>query len=271
MTTKKKLAAIATVLIVIGLAGSLITYFYENTVTEVFEQKTIAGSQITALNLRSDNTRIELLPSSEQDIKIQLDGSTMSEEKPQLDVKAEDSTLSITMDTNRHKWFTFNIREDSLALKVYLPLKQYNELKISNNNGYILAKQLNVASIQATTDNGRIEFSDTASQTVKVRADNGKITLDHVTGTLDEKTSNGSITLLTKEINQNITLNTNNGRILLQTEKEPAGVTFYTHVDNGRVNLFDKYKGNTVVGDGSIQVKLTADNGSITVKNNNNG
>ncbi|ACT01585.1 DUF4097 family beta strand repeat-containing protein [Paenibacillus sp. JDR-2] len=266
MATKKKLAAIAAVLIVVGLAGSLITYFNGNTVTEVSEQKTITGSQITAVDLHSDNTRIELLPSSEQDIKLQLEGSTTSKEKPQLDIKSEDSTLSITMDTNQHKWFNFNFREDSLVLTIYLPQKQYNELKIANNNGYILAKQLNAASIQASTDNGRIEFSDTTSQTVKVRADNGKITLDHVTGILDGKTSNGSITVLTKEISQNITLNTNNGRILIQTETEPAGVTFYTHVDNGRVNLFDKYKGNTVVGDGNIQVKLTADNGSITVK-----
>ncbi|WP_201005203.1 DUF4097 family beta strand repeat-containing protein [Paenibacillus glycanilyticus] len=266
MTAKKKLTGIAAVLIVIGLAGSLITYFYGNDETEVSEEKTISGSQITSVNLHSDNTRIELLPSSEKDVKIQLNGSTMSKEKPELDVKAEDSTLSITMDTNQHKWFNFDFREDGLVLKVYLPQKQYQELKIANNNGYIQAKQLNAASIQASTDNGRIEFSDITSQTIKVRADNGKIALDHVTGILDGKTSNGSITVLTKEISQNITLDTNNGRILLQTETEPAGVTFYTHVDNGRVNLFDKYKGNTVVGDGNIQVKLTADNGSITVK-----
>jgi Uncharacterized conserved protein len=266
MTTNKKILAVAAVLLIIGLVGSLITYRYGNEMKEISEQQTVAGSQVAAIDIRSDNTRIELLPSTDQDVNIQLDGKVLSNVKPQLSVKAEDSTLMITMNKNQRKWFNFNLREDSLTLKVYLPEKQYNELKIKNNNGYLKAKQLNVTSIQASTNNGRIEFSDTASQAVKVKADNGKIMLDHVTGVLDGRTNNGSITVQTKEINQNITLDTNNGKILIQMETEPTDVTFYTHVDNGRINIFDKYKGNTVVGDGKTLVKLTADNGSITVK-----
>ncbi|SFD81774.1 Putative adhesin [Paenibacillus catalpae] len=266
MTTKKKLWGAAAVLILIGLAGSLFTYQYGDEGREISEQQTVPGAQVAAIAINSDNTRVEILPSADQDVNIQLDGKVMSNVKPQLSVKAEDSTLFISMNKDHHKWFNFSFHQDSLTLKVYLPEKQYNELKITNDNGYIMAKQLNVASIQASTDNGRIEFSDTASQAVKVKADNGKITLDHVTGVLEGRTDNGSITVLTKEITQNITLDTNNGRIMIQTETEPTDVSFYTHVDNGRINIFDKYKGNTVVGDGKTLVKLTADNGSITVK-----
>lgn len=266
MTNKKRLSFIAAALLVIGLVGSLVTYQSTNEFKEVSEQKTITGSQVTAIDINSDNSRIEIWPTTEQDVNIQLSGKTAANVKPLFTANVEDSTLFIRLDEDQNKWFNFNFHDYKLTLKVYLPEKQYNAFKIANNNGYILAQKLTATTIQATTNNGRIELSESTAQEVKVKTDNGKVTLTHVTGVLNGKANNGSITVLTKEISQNITLETDNGRILLQTETEPADVSILTHVDNGRVNLFDKYKGDTVVGNGKTVVKLTANNGSITVK-----
>lgn len=42
-------------------------------------------------------------------------------------------------------------------------------------------------------------------------------------------------------------------------------VAFDVHVDNGRINILDKYEGNTVIGKGTHVIKLTTNNGRVTV------
>ena len=57
----------------------------------------------------------------------------------------------------------------------------------------------------------------------------------------------------------------NNGRIEIETENEPTNVTFVVQVDNGSINILDKYKGSTVIGNGENLVKLKTNNGKIQV------
>lgn len=128
MTTRKKLSALAAALIVIGLAGSLLTYRFGNEWTEIAEQKTIPGAQVAAIDIRTDNTRVELLPSDNQEINIQLNGKAMSNDLQQLSVNVTDSTLSVSVDKERDKWFNFNIGDNTLTLTITLPEKQYQSL-----------------------------------------------------------------------------------------------------------------------------------------------
>lgn len=47
-----------------------------------------------------------------------------------------------------------------LTLNVYLPEKQYELLKVSNNNGYVSAKKLNATNFNINTSNGRVELRE---------------------------------------------------------------------------------------------------------------
>lgn len=69
----------------------------------------------------------------------------------------------------------------------------------------------------------------------------------------------------TTTLNQPIQLETNNGWIEIETENEPTNVTFVVQVDNGSINILDKYKGSTVIGNGENLVKLKTNNGKIQV------
>ncbi len=167
---------------------------------------------------------------------------------------------------------------------IYLK-KQYESLKVSNNNGYVSAKKLNATNFNINTSNGRVElreinspkiiaetnngimdFKDVLAQNIHVKSNNGRIMLDHVEGEIEGQTKNGSLTLKTNELDRNLNFTTHNGKINIETEKEPTNVQFNVSVDNGRANILDKYNGNTVIGKGENVIKLNTHNGNITVE-----
>ncbi len=72
--------------------------------------------------------------------------------------------------------------------------------------------------------------------------------------------------MITKHLDRPIQLASDNGSIIIRTEKEPTNATFDVHVDSGHINILDKYSGSTVVDKGDNLIKLTTDNGEITVE-----
>lgn len=223
--------------------------------------------------------------------KVTLDGEVNPNIKRTLATDEKDSTLLISYKEKQQIWFNFNISEVlvPLTLNVYLPEKQYDSLKISNNNGYVSAKQQNTTHFDINTSNGRVElreinsqkinaetnngsmdFKDITAQNIHVKSNNGRIMLDHVEGELEGQSKNGSLSLKTNELDRNLNFTTHNGKINIETEKEPTNVQFNVSVDNGKANILNKYNGNAVIGKGENQIKLNTHNGSISVKKHGN-
>jgi DUF4097 and DUF4098 domain-containing protein YvlB len=86
-----------------------------------------------------------------------------------------------------------------------------------------------------------------------------------VQGSLKGETHNGSIALETKELDRDIDFKTNNGKIKITTKKEPSNVQFNVSVDNGKVDILNKYDSSAVIGKGKNIIKLATHNGSISV------
>ena len=54
-------------------------------------------------------------------------------------------------------------------------------------------------------------------------------------------------------------------KLRLQTKKEPSDVQFNVSVDNGKVDILNKYDRDAVIGKGKNMIKLATHNGSISV------
>lgn len=235
----------------------------------------------------TNNVRVNINPTTDSNIKVKLDGEVNPNIKRTLAMDEKDSTLLISYKEKQQSWFNFNISEvlAPLTLNVYLPEKQYDSLKVSNSNGFVSIKKLNTTHLNANTNNGRVElreinspkiiaetnngimdFKDILAQNIHVKSSNGRIMLDHVEGEIEGQTKNGSLTLKTNELDRNLNFTAHNGKINIETEKEPINVQFNVSVDNGNANILDKYNGNTVIGKGENVIKLNTHNGNITVK-----
>ncbi|MGE6348297.1 DUF4097 family beta strand repeat-containing protein [Bacillus mycoides] len=290
MINKKKLSIIAGIIFIIGIVGSLFTYRSIATVP-ISEEKVINNNNVSSVIIDTNNVRVNINPTTESNMKVTLDGEVNPNIERTLATDEKDSTLLISYKEKQQSWFNFNISEVlvPLTLNVYLPEKQYDSLKISNNNGYVSAKQQNTTHFDINTSNGRVElrevnsqkinaetnngsmdFKDITAQNIHVKSNNGRIMLDHVEGELEGQSKNGSLSLKTNELDRNLNFTTHNGKINIETEKEPTNVQFNVSVDNGKANILNKYNGNAVIGKGENQIKLNTHNGSISVKKHGN-
>jgi len=282
---KKKLSVLAGILIIVGIIGSLLTYRAIDP-EPISKEKVINSNQVSKVNIDTDNTRVHVYPIKGSDIKVTLKGETSSNIKRDFTTNVKNSTLFISYNEQQRSWINFDIVSvlKPLSISVYLPEKQYNSLGISSSNGYVFVKKLRAADVSVRANNGRVELEDIDSQnlntnvhngltsvknaaakTIQTKANNGKITLSNVEGSLKGETHNGSIALETAELDRNIDFKTHNGKIKITTKKEPSNVQFTVSVNNGKVDILNKYDRDAVIGKGKNIIKLATHNGNISV------
>lgn len=281
MRNIKLISLIALALLIIGIIGSVFTFNSVHQSDWLTKEETIPSEGIDNLDILTNNTKIEVLPTNDSDITAEL--STKSK-KHELLVKVEDSTFFIEVKDKQKSFISLDFFSFGTALTVYVPEKVYDSLQVESDNGRITIEQIKVNDVNVKADNGRIELGSIDSNTVTVRSSNGRIAMesinsstinanssngkimfDHVEGDISGKTNNGSIELVTTDLDRSIELETDNGKINIQTEQEPTNVTFDVRVDNGKVLIFGSSSWDTVIGNGENLIKLKTNNGGITV------
>ncbi|MBP1970655.1 DUF4097 and DUF4098 domain-containing protein YvlB [Virgibacillus natechei] len=265
MGNVKKVAVVALLLLLIGGLGSIFTFNF-NERTAIAETKTADTDNITAIDIRMNNEKVIIKPTEEPQARIELTGNEANDDKTELSVKENGNTLSIETTKQREKLFQFFSWGGAMTLTVYLPEKSYESLVVDIDNGSFQAEQLTIEDINASTNNGEIAMADITAGTVNVHSNNGKIKLDHVAGEINGKTNNGAISLVTEGLERSIDFDTDNGSITIQTDEEPTNAVLDVRVDNGKINIFGDSDWDTVIGNGDNQIKLTTNNGSITVE-----
>lgn len=277
----KKISIVALILLLVGIVGSIFTFKSINTAKDVTEEKVEIQDAFDEIEISSNEARVEVLPTSDSKATIELTGKHSNY---RLSADVEASTLKVDVGYRQNKLFNFDFTSALLTLKVYVPEKLYQSLQIESgngrvqvddlqaknvyvktDNGHIKLNNLESSKVTAEADNGTIDLKNVASSAVNTRADNGKIHLDNVEGNLSGKTNNGSISLVTHDLDRAIDFETDNGKIKIQTEKDPTNVIFDIKLDNGKADIFGKTNWDTVIGDGEHLIKLTAGNGKITV------
>lgn len=176
MINKKSLSIIAGIIFIIGIIGSLFTY-RSIAAVPISEEKVINNNNVSSVIIDTNNVRVNINPTTDSNMKVKLDGEVNPNVKRTLATDEKDSTLLISYKEKQQSWFNFNISEvlAPLTLNVYLPEKQYDSLKVSNNNGYVSAKKINATHFNINTSNGRVELREINSPKIIAEANNGII------------------------------------------------------------------------------------------------
>lgn len=261
---KKRISYFATLLIIVGTVGGLLTFQLREKDTSFSENKTINSGSINSLEINADNAEIEIKTTKNEAISLELTGENKN--TPSLTTEMNNSNLVINVN-KKHAFdlFTFDFYSKPTTLKIHLPEKQYEALQVKTNNGAVAIKNAIIDTLQVETDNGRIALQDLQTQQTEVNSHNGRIAFDYVDGTIKGETSNGRISIKTADLERNIQLESNNGRIEVETDKDPINTTFDVSVDNGSVDILNQYNGSTTFGDGTNKIILRTDNGRVTV------
>ncbi|MGG3943637.1 DUF4097 family beta strand repeat-containing protein [Peribacillus psychrosaccharolyticus] len=258
----KKLSILALLLLLIGGIGSFFT-FSQTIQDEITTEKTVNSDMVKEVQILTNNATVEIVPTSDTETNVELVTKGVDVSKMDFSTKVIGKKLTIRLKEPSTFSIGFNIR--SSHLYVYVPQKLYNSFVIENDNGNMKMSELKIKNLKAQTNNGRIELNKIVAENVDVKSANGRLDLHDVEGNLKGSSNNGQISLATKDLNRNIQLESDNGKITIETDKEPTNTTFKVSADNGKINILDKYEGNTVIGKGDNLVDLESNNGKIEV------
>ncbi|WP_047984963.1 DUF4097 family beta strand repeat-containing protein [Ornithinibacillus californiensis] len=267
MPKRKLLTLIATSLVIVGIVGVLFTYKSSGAGEEVNQTEVIKNPDITEVMIESDNATIEVEPTNDEYITVEFTAKETKYNKYKLEIEEDGDSLSVELNDKAIRFIHFDLDFDFTGpqITVYLPEKQFEELKINNVNGKISVENINVGNLNAKTTNGRIEIEDSKTTNTTVSSENGSIALTYVGGDITSDVVNGSTTLITNDLDQMIDLESVNGKIKVQTAKEPTNATIEVSVTNGKVDIFGNDSRSAVIGDGKNKIKLKTVNGSVTV------
>lgn len=291
MNKIKNISILALILLSVGIIGSILTYnksskpfkiSYGNGII-VFEDKisygngngnkneiivleeTIINDNFTSIISNSDNAFVEIIP-TDSTTKITIDGVSSSLDYD-FSALVKDDTLYIDLkDQYSSSNFPFNTNNSTLKLKIYVPKKVYELIQVNVDNGLVEADSINSNNIIVSSDNGKIDLTNIISVNIDLQSSNGQIKFTgNVSGKIIGEIDNGQFDFTLKNMDLPIDLKSSNGIIKIKTDKEPENVTYDIEVGLGIINIFDKYSGNAVVGNGENLIKLETDNGKISI------
>lgn len=300
MFKAKTLVIAASILVIIGLIGSLLTFRSSYPLEEIVEEKEIEAT-FSHIEIKTNHSRVTILPTDEDKGSIHVFGNVKNKSVYNFSADVKEEKLIVKLDMKYRKILQYFPKR--LALEVYVPKKMYDSLQVNTDNGRIVmdnfsAKDINLETdngsiqmesvktnsivatskngrieghnietdtMEAFTDNGNIEGNNIFANFVDVKTHNGRIHFIDVTGDMIGEVNNGKIILEVDDLNRTVNLSTDNGRIEIKTKEKPTNAMIISQINNGRVEIFGESSSHIVFGEGKNQIQLSTDNGSIKV------
>ncbi|HWL13908.1 MAG TPA: DUF4097 family beta strand repeat-containing protein [Ureibacillus sp.] len=239
------------------------------------------ANDFSRVEIEGDNAEIRIMPVEGSEAVIELENGN----RYTLNAMVKRDTLEIEVERKWFKWFSIDFFSKSPTVIVGLPKEEYSKIKAETDNGKILIEDIESQQILAETDNGAIEASqikveelvaeadngeiyikDIESQHIAVESDNGDVVIENSTGIIKGKTANGELTVITDSLRESMDLEADNGEIFVKTKEKAKNVRFDVKTDHGIAKLYGQTVTEKAVGNGDIVIKLTSDNGDITVE-----
>lgn len=281
MLNIKRLSIIASLLLLVGIVGSFVTYQFIQKPKWVTQEIDIEENDFTGIDIIMNDGHVELIPTQTSGAFIEISGHDITDD---LSVTVKEANLAIVHKEMKQKLVSVNFVTKPTIVKVHVPQKNYDSLRIQSDNGTIDVKDLNADFMTLESDNGKINatnllsttlnvqannglitLKDTSADSISIHSDNGRTELEEVKGKLVAKANNGRIELKTDSLDDPIELITDNGRIDIQTANEPTNATIIAQASNGSSTIFDEKKSHAVFGSGELSITLSSKNGKVTV------
>lgn len=267
MRNLKWLMLFAFIFLIIGGAGSLFTFNATFANEDATEKEEVDMQTITTIDVSSSNEEVILKETDGKTATIEWTGKVKKDTTDRLSTQTDGDTLTIDMKQEELKLFSFGFDFYQGKLVISLPKKVYEAISVQNANGSIHVTHTQADKLDIMTNNGTINLQQLATNAIQAETANGKVIVKNVTGDITGHSNNGSLTLITPELDRNVDLKTNNGKITVQTEKVPTNAKVEADTDNGSIEIFGEEIHSKIYGNGDQHIKLKTNNGSITMEN----
>lgn len=274
-------AAVLTSLGLIISATALAISGFDFTVLSQYQNKTVTfeiDEELENITINANTEDIVFLPSDSEKTKVVF--CVREDYTPAASVK--DSTLSISVNTEKLKWYQyismFNFNSDKIT--VYLPEAAYASLNINSDTGNIEIpkafkfKSINISlstgdvachasaenSIAIKVSTGDVSVKDVSASSLKVTASTGNIEIANTTvaGNIDLKVSTGDITLSAVTA-KNLTSNGSTGKLNMQNVILSGKLSINRSTGDIKFNRCDAAEINIVTDTGDVSGSLRSE------------
>ena len=248
--TGKILLIVATVLVIVGLIGFVVTmanrdWNFGSMSTEEFETNTYTVSEsFDKISIDVYTTDITFMFSEDERCSVECKET----EKLRHNVSVQNGTLVINM-TDTRKWYDkFGVFVGSYKMTVYLPEAEYASLKVDTDTGDVtMPEDFAFEKVNIDSDTGDVEWFATVSDTAIINLDTGDILVEKVTAeNLELSSDTGSVELESVTAKGNIKADTDTGDIYLD---DASCANLDAQSDTGDINLKNS------VADGAFNIE----------------
>lgn len=236
----------------------------------------IIDEEITNLEVNAENTDILLLPSENENTKLNVTG-----DKRNFSLNTHIQGKNLSIETENKTQIFGTASKSQPLLTVYLGQPYLLSLTLTSTNGSIRAGDIEAYEISAETSKGDVDFEKLNMKYIIAKTSDGKISMRHseaqlikaesagnldmenILGSLTGTASNGSISIALDEVAYSMDLIAANGGIAIRSKEPPTDVRIEAQAENGEVEIMGENSNNLVYGDGIYLIKLAAADGDI--------
>ena len=226
----------------------------------------------------------------------------------EVDLSIKDNKLHVQIN-RKEKYFrilfiTFITKTNSVDATLYLPIKQYNEIIVQNDNGLVKVKKLQFNTCQLHSDNGRVIVnkcagtalnasshnarvmvvkssinhivamshngrvvtSDCEAEAISLKSSNGQIQCKYSSGDIEIFTSNSPVKIEMAQASGNMTVQTDNGSISVVTKEQLENCRLQLRSGVGSTSVYGTKTKSYTNGHETYTLKFTSHTGNIKVK-----
>lgn len=254
--------------IIIGVVGVVLTAkgFFNQEVAS--KEETFRSENIENIIIDSDVANIRMLPTTEEEIKVEWSGKMLKSNKNKVQIEEDSEFLRIDIGQDSllgMRKFQFGININMLYVDVYVPEKEFASIQIDNDVGSTNISSIKASNVTVDSDVAGMTIGNIAARSINATSAVGSINIKNSTGKLNAINDVGAIDILMNEITDDISLQTNVGSIKVTVPTIPENVTFNGASDIGSINIFEE-KGSYISKDADYVVMMQTDIGNIKVK-----
>lgn len=272
----KKLAALAIIMIGIGLLSAFFVFGEEDLVKfkgePYTDTKIVEASSIKSLQIETDTFDVTFLKGTSQDIKINLEGNVTKKLKDKIIFNTDTNGETLHIVAKSKDSFTVGISIMTLKVNVELPEKLWNQVDIDTDTGNISIDQMEGEQLKLSSDTGDLKIANYRFNNINFETDTGNSTFTDGEGIIKGESDTGNIRIESDQIRNDVSLESDTGNIAIELDKQPESAAIVIKKDTGKTTIdwtelkVGKESGNSVeriLGSGDIKINLESNTGNF--------
>ncbi len=190
--------------------------------SKISEENIFESTDIKNISIDNLHTNINIIPTSENKIKVQLYGLLENSQEPDFNLSTNTKNGVLTIVVQSRKASFLHLKRNH-KLDIFIPQSYPNDLNIKTSEGTTNIGNFALNNLEVEATSGHILTKDMTSISARLANLSGRIEVSGFTGQLEATSSSGGINVSYKEFNSNeLKLKSNSGSVKVQLPQNSA-------------------------------------------------